>query len=284
MRLENEWTAIDESATYTVVTGTFIAGGKDGYLTFGTLADDLQTDLGVIDAPTFVLYCQQVGTLEAPPLEEWSTQKFTAAGNSDFGTCASSTGDETAVDPEGGMEDPGTIIDLGIANPDFSTLVAAVTAAGLVETLSGEGPFTLFAPTNEAFAALPAEVTDPLLLPENVDQLVNILKYHLVAGSVLSSSLESGDVQTLSGDSVTIEVSDSGVTVNDATVTTADVIASNGVVHVIDKVLLPPSGETEEGAEEGEAGEGAEEATSSSFALSVAPMMLYVLVVLNIVV
>jgi uncharacterized surface protein with fasciclin (FAS1) repeats len=73
-------------------------------------------------------------------------------------------------------DEPGTIVDLGIANPDFSTLVAAVTAAGLVETLSGEGPFTLFAPTNEAFAALPAEVTLPLFLPENVDQLVNILK------------------------------------------------------------------------------------------------------------
>jgi len=288
MRLENEWTAIDESATYTVVTGTFIAGGKDGYLTFGTLSDDKQTDLGVIDAPTFVLYCQQVGTLEDPPLDEWSTQKFTAAGNSDFGTCASSG--ETGGDASG-SEEPGTIVDIGIANPDFSTLVAAVTAAGLVETLSGEGPFTLFAPTNEAFAALPAEVTDPLLLPENVDQLVNILKYHVVAGSVLSSSLESGDVETLNGDSVTIEVSDSGVAVNDATVTTADVIASNGVIHVIDKVLLPPSGETQgaeeeeeaEPAEEEEESEEAEPAPSSSFALSVAPMMLFTLVVLTII-
>jgi uncharacterized surface protein with fasciclin (FAS1) repeats len=144
-------------------------------------------------------------------------------------------------------EEPGTIVDLGIANPDFSTLVAAVTAAGLVETLSGEGPFTLFAPTNEAFAALPAEVTDPLFLPENVDQLVNILKYHVVAGSVPSSSVESGDVETLSGDSIGVDVSDAmGIMLNnDAHVTTADVIASNGVIHVIDKVLLPPSGETE---------------------------------------
>jgi uncharacterized surface protein with fasciclin (FAS1) repeats len=186
-------------------------------------------------------------------------------------------------------EEPGTIVDLGIANPDFSTLVAAVTAAGLVETLSGEGPFTLFAPTNEAFAALPAEVTDPLFLPENVDQLVNILKYHVVAGSVPSSSVESGDVETLNGDSIAVDVSDAmGIMLNnDAHVTTADIMASNGVIHVIDKVLLPPSGETEEGPEEGEAGEEIEEAEpapSSSFALSVAPMMLYVLVVLNTVV
>jgi uncharacterized surface protein with fasciclin (FAS1) repeats len=132
-------------------------------------------------------------------------------------------------------EEPGTIVDLGIANPDFSTLVAAVTAAGLVETLSGEGPFTLFAPTNEAFAALPAEVTDPLFLPENVDQLVNILKYHVVAGSVPSSSVESGDVETLNGDSIAVDVSEAmGIMLNnDAHVTTADIMASNGVIHVI---------------------------------------------------
>ena len=284
--MENEWTAIDESATFTVVTGSYIAGGKDGYTTLGTLSDDKKTDLGYIDAPTFVKYCQQVGTLEDPPLDEWSTVKFTAAGNSDFGTCASSGetgGDETEVDPEDGFEEPGTIVDVGIANPDFSNLVAA---AGLVETLSGEGPFTVFAPTNEAIAALPEGTVESLLLPENIEQLQDILKYHVVAGLAPSSSLESGDVETLNGESVTIEVSNSGITVNDATVTAADVMASNGVIHAINAVLLPPSGEAEEGAEEEEEAEeaSAEPAPSLSFAVSVAPMLPYVLVVLTIVI
>jgi hypothetical protein len=91
VRLENEWTAIDVDATYTVSTGTFLSQGKDGYITFGTIPADKKVDLGVIDAPTFVLYAQQVGALVDPPKDEFSTAKFTAAGNSDFGTCASAT-------------------------------------------------------------------------------------------------------------------------------------------------------------------------------------------------
>ena len=91
VRLENEWTAIDVDATYTVSTGTFLSQGKDGYITFGTIPADKKVDLGVIDAPTFVLYAQQVGTLVDPPKDEFSTAKFTAAGNFDFGTCASAT-------------------------------------------------------------------------------------------------------------------------------------------------------------------------------------------------
>ena len=99
MRLENEWTAIDVGKTYTVSSGSFIAGGKDGYITFGTIPADKKTDLGVIDAPTFVLYAQQVGTLVDPPKDEFSTTKFTAAGNSDFGTCASATTEAPTATP-----------------------------------------------------------------------------------------------------------------------------------------------------------------------------------------
>ena len=134
----------------------------------------------------------------------------------------------------------GTIVDVASSNPDFSTLVAAVSAAGLVETLSGEGPFTVFAPTNAAFAALPAGVLDALLLPENKDALVKILTYHVVPGTVLAADIADGDVviETVEGQNVLFSTSN-GVTVNGANVVTADVLASNGVIHVIDAVLVP---------------------------------------------
>lgn len=133
----------------------------------------------------------------------------------------------------------GTIVEVASASPDFSTLVAAVDAAGLVETLSGEGPFTVFAPTNDAFDALPAGVLDALLLPENKETLTKILTYHVVPGEVTSDQVTAGDVATVEGQDVTLGT-DGGVTVNDATVVTADVAASNGVIHVIDAVLIPP--------------------------------------------
>lgn len=132
----------------------------------------------------------------------------------------------------------GTIVDVASANPDFSTLVAAIGAAGLVETLNGEGPFTVFAPTNEAFAALPPGVLDALLLPENKDALTKILTYHVVPGSVMSADITDGDVVTVEGQSVTISTAD-GVTVNGATVVTADIVTDNGVIHVVDAVLVP---------------------------------------------
>ncbi len=121
----------------------------------------------------------------------------------------------------------------------FSTLIAAVEAAGLVETLQGEGPFTVFAPTDEAFAALPEGTVENLLKPENRDQLTAILTYHVVPGKVMSGDL-TDDMQaaTVQGSSVTIDL-DNGVMVDQATVVTADVEASNGVIHVIDKVILP---------------------------------------------
>ena len=137
------------------------------------------------------------------------------------------------------MSEP-DIVDIAASNGNFNTLVAAVTAADLVDTLKGPGPFTVFAPTDEAFAALPAGTVDNLLLPENKDQLVAILTYHVVPGAVTSDQLAGQrlSVATVNGANVHVDGTD-GVTVEDANVTTADIIASNGVIHVIDSVLLP---------------------------------------------
>lgn len=135
---------------------------------------------------------------------------------------------------------PGDIVAVASSTEGFSTLVAAVTAAGLVETLQGEGPFTVFAPTDEAFAALPAGLLDKLLLPENQAVLASILTYHVVAGKVMSTDVMAGDVATVEGSNITLGTTN-GVQVNDATVVSADVEASNGVIHVIDKVLVPPT-------------------------------------------
>jgi uncharacterized surface protein with fasciclin (FAS1) repeats len=135
----------------------------------------------------------------------------------------------------------GTIVDVAVANGSFETLVAAVTAAGLAETLSSEGPFTVFAPTDDAFAALPEGLVDCLLLEENVDSLTAILTYHVVDGAVMSTDLTDGPVPTLQGEEITVDLTD-GVTLNESVnVAAADVEASNGVIHVIDGVLVPPS-------------------------------------------
>jgi uncharacterized surface protein with fasciclin (FAS1) repeats len=124
---------------------------------------------------------------------------------------------------------------------NFTTLVAAVKAAGLVDTLKGPGPFTVFAPTDAAFAALPAGTVDTLLKPENKAKLIAVLTYHVVPGRVMSSDLTGKklDPKTVEGQTVAIDGTGSGVKVNDATVTKADIVADNGVIHVIDKVLLP---------------------------------------------
>ncbi len=133
------------------------------------------------------------------------------------------------------------IVDVAIGAGVFNTLVAAVQAADLVDALKGEGPLTVFAPTDEAFAALPEGTVESLLLPENKELLTSILLYHVVAGAVLAADVvELDSATTLSGDSVNISVSDSGVMINNANVVQADVAASNGVIHIIDAVLLPP--------------------------------------------
>ena len=133
-----------------------------------------------------------------------------------------------------------TIVDVASNGESFSTLVQAVKAADLAGTLSGEGPYTVFAPTDEAFNQLPDGALEFLLEPENQDLLAQVLKYHVVSGSVMSSDLSTGGVSTLGG-GVAIRVSDSGVVVNNASVTNADLQASNGVIHVINRVLIPES-------------------------------------------
>lgn len=133
------------------------------------------------------------------------------------------------------------IVDTAVAAGDFTTLVAAVQAAGLVDTLKGEGPFTVFAPTDAAFAALPEGTVDTLLKPENKDQLVSILTYHVVPSAVMSSDLTEGmTAATVQGANVTFTL-DGGAKVNSANITTADIAASNGVIHVIDTVIMPPA-------------------------------------------
>merc|ERR1711998_158705 len=133
------------------------------------------------------------------------------------------------------------IVELAQSVDDLSTLVAAVVAGDLVETLSSPGPFTVFAPLNSAFAALPEGTLDSLLKPDNKDQLVDILTYHVVGAKALSTDLSDGQtITTVEGKDVTVSIGDS-VKINDATVVKADVMASNGVVHVVDGVLLPPA-------------------------------------------
>ena len=142
-------------------------------------------------------------------------------------------------DTEVGKSDK-NIVELASETPSLSTLVQAVKAAGLVEVLQGDGPFTVFAPTNEAFSALPDGTLENLLKPENKDQLVQILTYHVVAGKVMSTDLSDGmSAETVEGSEIDISVGDNGVEINNASVAIADIEASNGVVHVIDTVILP---------------------------------------------
>ncbi|MEM6938809.1 MAG: fasciclin domain-containing protein [Pseudomonadota bacterium] len=133
------------------------------------------------------------------------------------------------------------IVDTASAAGSFSTLLAAAEAAGLVDTLKSDGPFTVFAPTDEAFAALPEGTVENLLKPENKDQLAAILTYHVISGKVMSTDLQDDmEAKTVQGASVTIDL-DNGVMVEDASVVTADVEASNGVIHIIDNLNLPSS-------------------------------------------
>ena len=164
---------------------------------------------------------------------------FTACGNE-----AATKKAETPVvvkEPEAPkMVEPKDVVDIAIGSTDHTTLVAAVTAAGLVETLKGAGPFTVFAPTNAAFAALPAGTVEGLLKPEKKAALTNILTYHVVAGAVKAADLKDGQkVKTLQGEELTVSIKDGKVKINGANVTAADLTSGNGVVHVIDAVLMP---------------------------------------------
>jgi uncharacterized surface protein with fasciclin (FAS1) repeats len=131
------------------------------------------------------------------------------------------------------------IVETAVEAGSFTTLVAAVEAAGLVETLSGEGPFTVFAPTDEAFAALPEGTVEGLL--EDPEALAAVLTYHVVPGAVMSGDLSDGmTATTVNGADITVTIDMGTVKINDATVTAADIETSNGVIHVIDSVILPP--------------------------------------------
>jgi len=135
-----------------------------------------------------------------------------------------------------------TIVETAIAADGFDTLVAAVKAAGLVDTLSSEGPFTVFAPTDEAFSKLPEGTLETLLKPENKDQLISILTYHVVSGKVPASAVVNVDeAATVQGSAVSVKVEDGSVLLNDSSkVVKTDIMCSNGIIHVIDSVLLPP--------------------------------------------
>ena len=134
--------------------------------------------------------------------------------------------------------DAGTVVDIAVSNPDFSILVEAVTKAGLAGALSADGPFTVFAPTNEAFTALFKELGVSGVNDLTAEQLTPILTYHVVSGKVMSTDLSNTSVETLNGQKIKVDISN-GVKINDSNVTAADISGKNGVVHVIDKVLIP---------------------------------------------
>ena len=136
-------------------------------------------------------------------------------------------------------EDKKDIVDTAVAAGNFKTLVAAVKAAGLVDTLKGKGPFTVFAPTDEAFAKLPAGTVEELLKPENKKKLTDILTYHVVAGKVMAADVKTMEAKTVQGSSAAIKVADGKVTIDKANVVKTDIEASNGVIHVIDAVIMP---------------------------------------------
>jgi uncharacterized surface protein with fasciclin (FAS1) repeats len=155
---------------------------------------------------------------------------LTALGLSTFVLPVAHAGDKAA---------PGDIVVVASGAGSFNTLVAAVKAAGLVETLQGNGPFTVFAPTDDAFAKLPSGTVENLLKPENKAQLVAILTYHVVPGKVMASDVKTMKAKTVNGKELNIVVADGKVTVDKANVVKTDVAANNGVIHVIDAVMLP---------------------------------------------
>jgi len=169
-----------------------------------------------------------------------SATTFVACNNSGEKKTAEDTATvkKEAMEPK--MDTPKDIVDVASGSADHTTLVAAVTAAGLVETLKGAGPFTVFAPTNAAFNALPAGTVDGLLKPEKKADLTSILTYHVVAGNVKAADLTDGQkIKTLQGGELTVSIKEGKVMINGANVTAADLAGSNGVIHVIDAVLMP---------------------------------------------
>jgi uncharacterized surface protein with fasciclin (FAS1) repeats len=165
------------------------------------------------------------------------------------GSCGTEHSDAKTSTEKASAETPmPNIVEIAVGNEDFTTLVAAIQAAGLVEILQGEGPFTVFAPTNEAFANLPDGTVESLLKPENKEMLIAVLTYHVVPGRVMAADVvELEGATTVQGSDITIKVTEEKVVmVDNATVLATDIEAGNGVIHVIDTVILPPTGEKAE--------------------------------------
>ena len=223
-------TAQGESVVFSLADGAKVNDAN-------IVATDIEASNGVIHViDTVILPPSIVAALAAAPAEEMAMEEAPVEAAATEEAPA-----EAAMEVAAPAAD---IVDTAVAAGDFSTLVAAVQAAGLVDALKGEGPFTVFAPNDAAFAALPAGTVDTLLADPTGD-LTQILLYHVVPSQVLSTDLQEGTVfvPTLQGKSIKVEVKDGVVTVNDAKVVAADVAASNGVIHVIDSVLLPPADE-----------------------------------------
>lgn len=164
--------------------------------------------------------------------------------NLGFGQCSSSQKNKnvhrTSYRTTSNVSHDRDLVGVAASRKELGTLVAAVKAAGLVETLKGKGPFTIFAPTNSAFAALPEGTVESLLKPENKETLIKVLTYHVVPGRVEANDLNSGKVATAQGSNITVDLNTNAVKINDAIVTSANKRAVNGVIHIIDRVLLPP--------------------------------------------
>lgn len=203
-----------------------VAGGK---VTLNGNVNVIATDVAASNGVIHV-----IDTVLLPPAP--ATAPTTAPTTTSVQPAPSPT---TTIAPKPGVV-ANNIIDIASSNKDFSTLVAAVKAAGLVDTLQGPGPFTVLAPTNAAFAVLGKETLDTLLKPENKQLLVGILTYHVVAGKALSGDVvKATTIKTVNGKNITVSLRDGGVFINAARIQTVDIVASNGVIHVIDTVLLP---------------------------------------------
>ncbi len=168
---------------------------------------------------------------------------FTASSQAQNGTPAPAVKEPAMMSkPANLAQKKPTIVDIALKGKQFSTLVAALKAADLVDTLAGEGPFTVFAPTNAAFAKLPKGAVENLLKPENKEQLKQVLTYHVVSGAVRSNQLKNGQkVATVEGSSISVSIRRGQVKVNNAAVITPNIKASNGIIHVIDRVIMPPA-------------------------------------------
>ncbi|VXD20393.1 Transforming growth factor induced protein [Planktothrix serta PCC 8927] len=189
---------------------------------------------------------EQPATEQAAGTPESTTSTTTASPGADTTASTATTtpavaSENTGTDAALVSNESETVVQIANSNPSFSTFTKAVEAAGLTETLSGAGNYTVFAPTDEAFAALPAGTLEELMKPENKEKLAKILQYHILPNKVAAAEIQPGEVATVEGDPVNLEVAEGKVTVNGAEVIQPDINASNGVIHVIKVVILPPT-------------------------------------------